>query len=88
MTESTSLLEFPCFFPLKIIGVNTPNFKDDIYTIIRDFYPTDPLPEMVDTLSSNAQYISITATVYALNQTSLDALYQVLTKHPDIRMVL
>lgn len=86
MTDT--LMVFPCEFPIKIIGKATPNFFTEIVAIIRKHFP-----EVVDTAINNqfsgkANYQSITATVYALDQASLDALYKELTQHPDMHMVL
>lgn len=82
------LLEFPCSFPLKIIGKTSPTFLNEIKTIIRMHFPLTGDDAITTQMSQQGNYLSITATVYVLDQPSLDALYQDLTRHPNIQMVL
>lgn len=81
-------MEFPCHFPLKIIGKATPSFFQDIVNIIRMHYPLTSDQDIKSNLSEKGNYQSISALVYALDQQTLDALYQDLSRHPDIHMVL
>jgi putative lipoic acid-binding regulatory protein len=41
MDKNESLMTFPCDFPIKIIGVNTPDFLVDISEIIRKYFPNN-----------------------------------------------
>lgn len=88
MTDNSSLMTFPCEFPIKIIGKNTPVFTTDIPLIVRKYYPDTPDTAIRIQPSQQSSYIAITATVHACDQKTLDALYQELTQHPDIKMVL
>ncbi|PJD93897.1 MAG: hypothetical protein CK424_01170 [Legionella sp.] len=83
-----TLMVFPCDFPIKIIGNATPNFLQDIITIVHHHFPDTPDSAITTQLSGQGKYQSITAVVVALDQMTLDALYKDLTQHPDIRMVL
>ncbi len=83
-----TLMVFPCDFPIKIIGKATPNFSQDIITIVRHHFPDTPDSAVTMQLSGQGKYQSITVVVHALDQISLDALYQDITQHPDIHMVL
>jgi uncharacterized protein len=85
---STTLMIFPCDFDLKIIGKNTPSFAQEILDIAKKFYPELTTQSMRAQESKKSNYISLNLTVHALEQTTLDALYNALTQHPDIRMVL
>ncbi len=87
MTKQT-LMEFPCDFPVKIIGNNSEFFLEDIKKIVLQHFPDFELNHLKHKLSENNNYLAITATVHALNQDMLDSFYQDLTKHPDIKMVL
>ena len=88
MTEDSSLLKFPCDFPIKIMGKATEVFKNDIFAIVHKHYPNIKADAYQTNASKNGNFLAITVTVYALDQPSLDALYQDLGKHPDIKMVL
>lgn len=88
MTNKQSLIEFPCHFPIKVIGKKTENFLSEISDIARKHFP-EILDEAISYQESQkANFLSITITVYVKDQPSLDALYRELTQHPDIKMVL
>ena len=88
MTDNTSLMQFPCDFPIKIIGKNSPQFLEEISNIIRKHFPNVVDEAICSQASQQNNYLAITATVLALDQITLDALYFELTSHPDIKMVL
>lgn len=88
MTDKTSLIEFPCHFPVKIIGKKTATFFSEITTIIKQHFPATTDDMVVARDSQQGNYLSITATVYVNDQDSLDALYREISSHPDIKMVL
>lgn len=88
MTENSTLMEFPCHFPIKIIGKKTGNFKTDIISLVLKHFPETSAAKISCKASQQGNYLAITAIVYTHDQFSLDALYQSLTKHPDIKMVL
>ena len=87
-TKKESIIPFPCFFPIKIIGKNTNEFQNDVTNIIFSHFPGVPEPELRCKQSNKSNYIAITATVYVHDQKSLDSLYQELNKHPEMKMVL
>lgn len=86
--DATTLINFPCDFPLKIIGSNSIDIVPSITNIILKHYPQTPLANIAHTESARNNYISITATVHAYDQITLDALYLELTQFPGIKMVL
>ena len=88
MKKEKSLMEFPCDFQIKIIGQNKESFAIEIMDIARKHFPALEDSSVRSQLSQQGSFLAITITVYVLDQMSLDALYQELTKHPDIKMVL
>lgn len=88
MTDNPSLMEFPCEFPLKIIGKNSAAFATDAINITRKHFPDISDNSIRSQPSKQSSYLAITVTVHALDQASIDALYLELTQHPDIKMVL
>ncbi len=83
-----TLMTFPCDFPLKIIGKNTPAFLTEVEQIIRKYFPIAEEVSLTHQGSGHGNYLAITATIRVYDQITLDALYQELTKHPDMKMVL
>jgi putative lipoic acid-binding regulatory protein len=83
-----SLITFPCNFPIKVMGNNTPTFAQEIIDIVTT-YDKKPDPSTINLrVSREKKYISLTVIVHVENQIQLDNIYQALTKHPDVRMVL
>ena len=83
-----SLLRFPCDFPVKIMGVGGSEFRALVVALVRQHAP-DLDEERVRVRDSRAgRYQSVTVVVNARDQSQLDALYQELSRHPQIRLVL
>ncbi len=82
------MIEFPCDFPIKIIFKNEPGAADELLTIVRRHHPNLASDAIKQQSSKLENYASITATVEAQNQDSLDLLYRELTKHVHVKMVL
>lgn len=84
----TPLLEFPCDFPIKIMGVMGDGFADAMLAIVLRHAP-DFLPNSVEMRASRGgNYVSLTCIIRAHSQAQLDALYRELTAHPEVRFVL
>ena len=88
MTENETLMQFPCDFPIKILGKNSLVFAAEILNITRKHFPDTPDEAIRHKPSRQGNYLAITVTVIAETQEILDALYLDLTKHPDVKMVL
>ena len=87
MTQKT-LIEFPCYFPIKIIGNNSSTFLEEVRQITGTHFPNFKQDTLTYKISKDANYIAITVTVFAENQRMLDAFYRAITEHPEIKMVL
>lgn len=87
MTQKTAI-EFPCHFPIKIMGANSPTFLQEIREITLRHFPNIEDEKITHKPSKENNYLAITVTVYAENQKMLDDFYQEITKHPEIKMVL
>lgn len=83
-----TLLEFPCEFPLKVIGVRTDDFAQQIVAIVLAHAP-DFRPETVTMrVSAGGAYLALTCTILARSEPQLDGLYRALTAHPAVKVVL
>lgn len=82
------MIDFPTQFPIKIIFQNVPGAVDELIEIVRRHHPELSDDAIKKQVSQNNTYLSITATVLAKDQVSLDALYQELSQYPHIKMVL
>ncbi len=83
-----SLLQFPCAFPIKVMGRTQDGFAQAIVTVVRKHAP-DFDPATLEMRASRAgNYLSVTATIQATSREQLDNLYRDLTSHPMVTMVL
>lgn len=83
-----TLLEFPCDFPLKIMGLAQDNLAQEVLTLINKFAPDYEGKNMEMRASSSGKYVSLTCTVKAQSKAQLDDLYRALTSHPLVKVVL
>lgn len=87
--DQDSLIEFPCSFPIKVVGVNDGSFAEVVAHIACQFDPEfDHATCMVLRESSGGKYLGATITVMATSREQLDELYQALSTHPLARWVL
>jgi len=87
MTDET-LLEFPCDFPVKMMGRDTPEFHVTVRELVEKH--TGPLDDSAieSTLSRNGRFVSVTVTVSAQSKQQLDAIYLEVSSHDDVLMAL
>ena len=83
-----TLLEFPCAFPLKIMGRTQDGFAQTVLDVVLRHVPDFDSASMEMRASRLGNYLSLTCTVHAKSRDQLDNLYRELTSHPMVAMVL
>jgi uncharacterized protein len=83
-----TLLEFPCQFPLKIMGETRDGFAEAVVDIVLRHAPDFDRANMEMRASSGGKYLSLTCIVTASSKPQLDNLYRELTAHPWVKVVL
>jgi putative lipoic acid-binding regulatory protein len=68
-------LEFPADHPLKLIGRNTPEFREQVRAIIARLPPKE-LVEDSEKVSRDGNYLSLTCHVHVTTRGELEALYR------------
>jgi putative lipoic acid-binding regulatory protein len=86
--SGTTLLEFPCDFPLKIMGAAQAGFAETIAGVVIRHAPDFDAASIEMRPSKAGNYLSLTCTIRAVSQQQLDALYRELTSHPMVKVVL
>ena len=86
--DKDTLLEFPCEFPLKVMGAAQDGFAEEILRVVSIHAPDFDASRMEMRASSGGNYISLTCTVMATSKEQLDNLYRALTSHPMVKVVL
>lgn len=80
-------LQFPCSFPVKVMGHNSEAFSSAIRVIVERHATVDDISYSSQP-SSGDKYLSITATFTAQSKEQLNALYQELNDHELVLMTL
>lgn len=90
MTKQTEkpLIEFPCDFPIKVMGETHKTFAELMIAVIREHRPEFDASRVEMRASSAGKYISLTCLVTVDSQTQLDNVYRALTSHPLVKYVL
>lgn len=86
--ENETLIEFPCSFPLKVMGETHADFTATIIATIQPFDPNFGAHLIEMRGSTAGKYISLTCMVYVTSKPQLDDIYRALTSHPMVKVVL
>ena len=87
--EKTNLIEFPCEFPIKIMGLNKPELITQVIALIAEKSSEfNAERDIVIKNSSKDKYLSITATIMAHSQEQLDSIYLALNAHELVKITL
>ncbi len=86
--QKETLLEFPCDFPIKIMGLASNDLAQAVLDVVLRHDPGFDGATMEMRASSGGKYVSLTCTVTATSKPQLDALYMELTSHPLVKVVL
>ncbi|OOG24755.1 hypothetical protein B1C78_07980 [Thioalkalivibrio denitrificans] len=82
------IMQFPCRFPLKVMGPAVPEFSERVAEIVERHAPGTPDDAYSRRPSSGGRYLAITVVVEARSQAQLDALYRELNACELVTMVL
>lgn len=74
-----TLLEFPCDFPLKVMGRNNDEFRSIVIGIVQKHVGDVDMTNIEERPSRDGNYLGITITVTATSKAQLDGLYMELT---------
>ena len=83
-----SAIEFPCSFPIKMMGRDSPEFRATARALVEK-HAGEVADEAVQAaLSRNGRFVSVTVTITATSKRQLDAIYREVTAHEDVLMAL
>lgn len=83
-----SLIEYPCHFPIKVMGVHAEGFAAAIAELAMQFDPNFDASTIEHRPSKSGNYLGLTITVWVTSRDQLDELYRTLTTHPMVKVVL
>ena len=83
-----SALTFPCEFPIKMMGRDTPEFRATARALVEKHAGAVGDEAVQAALSRNGRFVSVTVTITATSQQQLDDIYQDVSDHEDVLMAL
>ena len=86
--SSSTLLEFPCRFPVKAMGRRSDRFIELVKGVILGHAELWPGEDWVVTPSRAGNFVSVTAVIEAQSQQQLDAIYLALSESDLVLMAL
>ena len=88
MTQEKELLQFPCDFPIKVMGYTDAEFAVTIGNLIKEFDPLFNPETIARRPSKQGRYEALHVVVHATSREQLDSIYMALTHHPMVKVVL
>ena len=88
MNPQLSLIDYPCDFPIKVMGLKVEGFVHALTEVAQRFDPEFDASTIELRPSSSGKYLGVTLNVHATSRQQLDAIYMALTHHPMVKVVL
>jgi putative lipoic acid-binding regulatory protein len=86
--RTESLIQYPCKFPIKVMGTRVEGLVHAITTLATQFDPEFDANTVELRESKGGKYLGVTVTVNATSREQLDALYRAFSTHPMVKVVL
>ncbi len=83
-----SVLQFPCEFPIKMMGRDTAEFRSTARALVENHVGNVADERVQASVSRNGRFVSVTVTITATSQQQLDDIYRDVTAHEDVLMAL
>ncbi len=83
-----SALEFPCDFPIKMMGRDSAEFRATARKLVERHVGPVADESVQTSTSRNGRFVSVTVTIAATSQQQLDDIYRDVTANDDILMAL
>ncbi|MBL0718877.1 DUF493 family protein [Piscinibacter sp. Jin2] len=83
-----SLIDYPCAFPIKVMGLDQPGYREAMVALARQFDPGFDEASVEQRPSRGGRYLGLTLTLQATSREQLDAAYRAFSGHPLVKVVL
>ncbi len=81
-------IEFPCSYPIKVMGANTAQLRDDVAAVFAQLAELDADVPITERESGAGRFVSVTFTIIATGPEQLTMLHQRLLAVPGVKLVL
>lgn len=86
--EKKPEIEFPCKYPIKVLGEAHPDLNQHVIDVMNRHAPTITESDLSAKNSSKGKWQSITVTIIATGKPQLDAIFADLKTSARVKMVL
>ena len=86
--EQKSLIEFPCSFPIKMMGRDEESFRKSAIEVVARHAGEVAEDAISTSMSRKGNFVAITITIEAESQEQLDNIYNDLCSHEEILVAL
>lgn len=81
-------IEFPCAYPIKVMGFASIDFQQDVLSLVQRHAPEVSEEHIKVRSSSNGNFLALTITIEATGIEQLSKLFADLKTHASVQMVL
>lgn len=81
-------IEFPCDYPIKILGRSCDHFKGTVLEIVEEHSPDYDRTSVIMKDSSKGTFVSMTVTIVATGKPQLESLHTALKDSGLVTMVM
>ena len=86
--SGNTTLQFPCTFPVKVMGRNSEEFHAIVLSVFEKHLPSLEDAAITRRLSNSDKYLSLTITFQAQSKEQLNEIYEELNGHELVLMTL
>jgi uncharacterized protein len=83
-----SLIEYPCLFPIKVMGAKVEGLVHAISAVAKSLDPAFDASTIELRESKGGNYLGVTVYIMATSRAQLDEVYRTLSTHPMVKVVL
>ena len=87
-TDPPSLIEYPCLFPIKVMGNKVDGLVHAITVVAKTIDPAFDASTIELRESKGGKYLGVTIHINATSRAQLDEVYRTLSTHPMVKVVL
>ena len=79
MSDADELFQFPCDFPIKVMGRDSESFRTLTLAIVERHAGPLAAEQITERMSREGRFLALTYTIRAESRAQLDSIYQDLT---------
>ncbi len=88
MSQPPAVLEFPCSYPIKVLGAASEHFTEQVLAIFSQHASGFDRDQVRISPSSKGTFVSVHVVIEAQGAEHIEVIYQALKTLPDLKMVL